>query len=58
MKPVQRHQLDAATQALGTVLTFERPADVVLHDFFRSRPALGSHDRAFVAESVFGVLRR
>lgn len=58
MKPVQRHQLDAAAEALGIVLGFERPADVVLHDFFRSHAGLGSHDRAFVAESVFGVLRR
>lgn len=58
MKPVSRHQIDAASQALGMVLTFERPADVVLHEFFRSRPALGSHDRAFIAESVFGVLRK
>ncbi|HET9662700.1 MAG TPA: RsmB/NOP family class I SAM-dependent RNA methyltransferase, partial [Burkholderiales bacterium] len=39
------------------VLRFDRPADVVLHEFFRDHPELGSHDRAFVAESVFGVLR-
>jgi 16S rRNA (cytosine967-C5)-methyltransferase len=39
------------------VLRFEHPADAVLSHFFRERPALGQHDRAFVAESVFGVLR-
>lgn len=55
---IHRHQLEAASEALGTVLKFEQPADVVLHEFFRNRPVLGSHDRAFVAESVFGVLRR
>jgi len=55
---IHRHQLEAASEALGLVLKFERPADSVLHAFFRSRPALGVHDRAFVAESVFGVLRR
>lgn len=56
--PIHRHQLDAAAEALGIVLKFDRPADAVLHQFFRNQPALGSHDRAFVAESVFGVLRR
>jgi 16S rRNA (cytosine967-C5)-methyltransferase len=55
--PIQRHQLDAASEALGMVLKFDQPADVLLHHFFRDRRALGSHDRAFVAESVFGVLR-
>ncbi|MBI4206668.1 MAG: RsmB/NOP family class I SAM-dependent RNA methyltransferase [Betaproteobacteria bacterium] len=56
--PIHRHQLDAATEALRLALKFDRPADVVLHQFFREQRALGSHDRAFVAESVFGVLRR
>jgi 16S rRNA (cytosine967-C5)-methyltransferase len=56
--PIHRHQLEAAAEALGMVLKFDRPADMVLHHFFRDRPALGSHDRAFIAESVFGVLRR
>jgi 16S rRNA (cytosine967-C5)-methyltransferase len=56
--PIHRHQLEAAAEALGMVLKFDQPADAVLHHFFRKRPALGSHDRAFVAESVFGVLRR
>jgi 16S rRNA (cytosine967-C5)-methyltransferase len=56
--PIHRHQLDAATEALGLVLKFDRPADAVLHHYFRNRPALGAHDRAFVAESVFGILRR
>lgn len=40
------------------MLKFEHPADVVLSNYFRQHHALGQHDRAFVAESVFGVLRR
>jgi 16S rRNA (cytosine967-C5)-methyltransferase len=55
---ITRIQLEAATEALARVLRFERPADAVLHDFFRERRALGARDRAFVAESVYGVLRR
>jgi 16S rRNA (cytosine967-C5)-methyltransferase len=55
---ITRTQLEAATEALGLALKFDRPADAVLHEFFRARHALGSHDRAFVAEAVYGVLRR
>ena len=51
-------QLDSAVEALQRVLKFDRPADAVLHDFFRARGALGARDRAFVADSVYGVLRR
>src|SRR5688500_15088070 len=36
----------------------ERPADAVLAGYFRSDPRLGRSDRAFIAETVFGVLRR
>jgi 16S rRNA (cytosine967-C5)-methyltransferase len=55
---ITRAQLEAATEALGLALKFDRPADAMLHDFFRARHALGSHDRAFIAEAVYGVLRR
>jgi 16S rRNA (cytosine967-C5)-methyltransferase len=51
-------RLDEAASALSRVLTFEYPADAVLSRYFRDRLALGQQDRAFVAESVFGVLRR
>jgi len=51
-------RLDEAATALGRVLTFEYPADAVLSRYFRDRHALGQQDRAFVAEAVFGVLRR
>jgi 16S rRNA (cytosine967-C5)-methyltransferase len=55
---VTRAQLDAAAEALRLALKFDRPADAVLHDFFRTRSALGARDRAFVADTVYGVLRR
>jgi 16S rRNA (cytosine967-C5)-methyltransferase len=51
-------RLDEAASALTRVLTFDYPADAVLSRYFRDREALGQQDRAFVAESVFGVLRR
>jgi 16S rRNA (cytosine967-C5)-methyltransferase len=56
--PVSRPPLEAATKALELVLAFDRPADSVLHDFFRMRRELGIRDRAFVAEAVYGVMRR
>ncbi|MES2562799.1 MAG: RsmB/NOP family class I SAM-dependent RNA methyltransferase [Pseudomonadota bacterium] len=54
---MQRKVLDSATTALGLVLKFEHPADAVLSLYFKQHHALGSSDRAFIAESVFGVLR-
>jgi 16S rRNA (cytosine967-C5)-methyltransferase len=55
---ITRVQLEAATEALRLTLKFDRPADAVLHDFFRAHRALGQSDRAFVADAVYGVLRR
>jgi 16S rRNA (cytosine967-C5)-methyltransferase len=49
--------LDAAIIALRQVLPLDSPADVLLSRFFRDNHALGSKDRAFIAELVFGVLR-
>ncbi|MDO9227242.1 MAG: RsmB/NOP family class I SAM-dependent RNA methyltransferase [Pseudomonadota bacterium] len=50
--------LATTLDVLGRVLEFERPADAVLSYTFRNDPQLGSHDRAFIAEAVYGVLRR
>jgi 16S rRNA (cytosine967-C5)-methyltransferase len=50
--------LDAAAAALTDILTFSQPADTALSAFFRSRPKLGGRDRAFIAEAVYGVIRR
>jgi 16S rRNA (cytosine967-C5)-methyltransferase len=55
---ITRTQLDTAADALALVLKFDRPADTVLHEFFRVRRALGQQERAFVADTVYGVLRR
>ena len=56
--PIHSSQLEAAADALRDVLRFDHPADAVLSHYFRGHRGLGQNDRAFVAESVFGVLRR
>ena len=43
---------------LHALLAFDRPADAVLSAHFRAHPHLGRHDRAFIAETAYGVLRR
>jgi 16S rRNA (cytosine967-C5)-methyltransferase len=40
------------------MLRFDAPADQVLSHYFRNHRNLGQHDRAFVAEAAFAVLRR
>ena len=50
--------VDAYVAATAAVLRFDRPADTVLSAFFRAHPKLGVHDRGFVADSVYGLLRR
>lgn len=50
--------LRLAGMALADVLTGTGPADVKLGWFFKQNRELGTKDRAFVAESVYGVLRR
>jgi 16S rRNA (cytosine967-C5)-methyltransferase len=47
----------AATSAVDLVLPLSQPADACLRAYFSSHRELGSHDRAFVAEAVFTVLR-
>lgn len=56
MRLIPAH-LDMATAALRAVLPLEFPADSLLRNFFRENPKLGANDRAFVAETVFGILR-
>lgn len=51
-------RLADAAHALSRTLSFAYPADAVLSRYFRERHVLGPQDRAFVAEAVFGVLRR
>ena len=46
-----------ATAALRAVLPLKFPADSILRNFFRENPKLGANDRAFCAETIFGILR-
>jgi 16S rRNA (cytosine967-C5)-methyltransferase len=50
-------RLDAASTALAALLPLAQPADQALRRFFREHPKLGQHDRAFVAELCFAVVR-
>jgi len=55
---VSRTLFIQATQALSAVLAFDYPADAVLSRHFRDNRELGHRDRGFIAEGVYGVLRR
>ena len=48
------HAVAAATEALR----FAGPADETLSRYFRGHKSLGQNERAFVAETLFAVLRR
>ena len=50
--------LRQAAMMLTNLLQFNSPADAKLSEFFRNNRDLGTKERAFVAESVYGVLRR
>ena len=47
-----------AEALLMQLLRFEHPADAAVSHYFREHRQLGHADRAFVAESVYAVLRR
>jgi 16S rRNA (cytosine967-C5)-methyltransferase len=44
-------------EVLELIQSQSRPADVVLSEFFRSRHYLGSRDRRYVSEVLYGILR-
>ncbi|MCB1736406.1 MAG: RsmB/NOP family class I SAM-dependent RNA methyltransferase [Gammaproteobacteria bacterium] len=50
--------LNPTIATLDEVLRFDHPADAVLSGRFRAHREHGGRDRAFIAESVYGVLRR
>ncbi|MSQ20990.1 MAG: RsmB/NOP family class I SAM-dependent RNA methyltransferase [Betaproteobacteria bacterium] len=50
--------LDATCDIAEKVLQFDGPADRVLSMFFRENPRLGKDDRAFVADTIYALLRR
>lgn len=47
-----------ASSALNEVLMFKHPTDAVLSAYFRKHREIGHRDRTYVADSVYGVLRR
>src|SRR3954454_6687026 len=49
--------LQAATVAVDLALQMLHPADSVLRNFFAANRGLGQRDRAFIAETVFSVVR-
>ncbi|HET9734786.1 MAG TPA: RsmB/NOP family class I SAM-dependent RNA methyltransferase [Burkholderiales bacterium] len=55
---VYRAQLARAEALLGELLSSTGPADAVVSRYFRAHRNLGQQDRAFVAETVYAVLRR
>ncbi len=44
-------------ELLAQVLSSSKPPDILIDSFFRSRKYLGSHDRRFIAETLYGTLR-
>lgn len=50
--------LRQAAMLLNDMLHFDKPADARMSEFFRNNRDLGNKERAFIAESVYGVIRR
>lgn len=50
-------RLRQATVLLGQILQFTYPADAVIDQYFKANRNMGSKDRAFAAETVYGCLR-
>lgn len=48
----------ALERAMGLALTFEKPADRTLSEFFRSNRSLGRRDRSMIADRIFDTLRQ
>jgi 16S rRNA (cytosine967-C5)-methyltransferase len=44
-------------EVLDLIHSQSRPADVVLSEFFRSRHYLGSRDRRYISDILYGILR-
>lgn len=58
MMKIDPNLMRLAGMALADIMNNPGPADAKLGAFFRKNRELGNKDRAFVAESVYGVLRR
>ncbi len=46
-----------AAELLDQILTTRRPADLLTHEFYRRRHYLGSRDRRFISDVLYGILR-
>lgn len=56
--PAHAHaRLRQASALLGQILQFSYPADAVIDQYFKANRNMGSKDRAFAAETVYGCLR-
>ena len=55
---ITRLIVDELARALGTILKFDGPADVLMKLFFKSNPKLGMRDRGLIAEGIYEALRR
>jgi len=56
--PAHAHaRLRQASVLLGQILQFTYPADAVIDQYFKANRNMGSKDRAFAAETVYGCLR-
>ena len=55
---LRANQLAGLAAAIAEIQPLATPADNLLHHFFRRHPAMGQHDRAFVADGVYAYLRR
>jgi len=54
-----RSRLNQASEILGSILIETRsPADHLIDQYFRAHRQMGSKDRGFAAETVYGCLRR
>ncbi|HEY3644752.1 MAG TPA: RsmB/NOP family class I SAM-dependent RNA methyltransferase [Gammaproteobacteria bacterium] len=54
-----RTRLNQAAEILGAILSETRaPADHIIDQYFRAHRQMGSKDRGFAAETVYGCLRR
>ena len=54
-----RSRLNQAAELLNWILSESRsPADRIIDQYFRNHRQMGSKDRAFAAETVYGCLRR
>src|SRR5574340_1134652 len=52
-----RARFRQATELLATLLQFRKPADAEIGHYFHDRRNMGSKDRGFAAETVYGCLR-